>query len=506
MFNNDNFCLERDQCERLNNLFEKRINPERSKFCADLNNFINIKAIFSSKQKCEETQPEKIEFNRRYFCRRQDSYLHKENDFLNKKKNRSPQSIDNHINNLIPKKFGSLNTSTMIFKVKICENSNIKLNVIKSKKDVLLNKNFTEGMSKKSTESTELKVRHLSKGNSQVSIQLNTKFISLLGEAREWLENKNIKKKELKKNLNKYLKTKKFGYTLKKNNQNKNEETEVSSLDYYNELISKMNLQEKDDILVRLYYSIDIFKNKEHVVNILFDELTNNDQKIKKNNIAKIIKNWIRKNFEEDFKEVSKKHELKKKKENTQLKEKDNNNKETNSDFFESNFESFILEYDKILKTDEKQKNDEIKKEIFDYIIKIKGEEDPEDYLIKMTKLVYLSKLKDAKFQKFLEIDKEVQEIKKKRQKCRNELYKLYQTKNLEGLLFLSDQFYIDKKISIKIHDVEEFKNKIRNIKGYEDFNLELSEEEKLGIQERAFELEKFVSDPVGYLKEKKKI
>ena len=42
MFNNDNFCLERDQCERLNNLFEKRINPERSKFCADLNNFINI--------------------------------------------------------------------------------------------------------------------------------------------------------------------------------------------------------------------------------------------------------------------------------------------------------------------------------------------------------------------------------------------------------------------------------------------------------------------------------
>lgn len=31
-----------------------------------------------------------------------------------------------------------------------------------------------------------------------------------------------------------------------------------------------------------------------------------------------------------------------------------------------------------------------------------------------MTKLVYLSKLKDAKFQKFLEIDKEVQEIKKK--------------------------------------------------------------------------------------------
>ena len=83
------------------------------------------------------------------------------------------------------------------------------------------------------------------------------------------------KRKNLKKNLNKYLKTKKFGYTLKKNNQNKNEETEVSALDYYNELISKMNLQEKDDILVRLYYSIDIFKNKEHAVNILFDESTN---------------------------------------------------------------------------------------------------------------------------------------------------------------------------------------------------------------------------------------
>ena len=62
-----------------------------------------------------------------------------------------------------------------------------------------------------------------------------------------------------------------------------------------NKLKNNQN-NKKDDILVRLYYSIDIFKNKEHVVNILFDELTNNDQKIKKNNIAKIIKNWIRKN------------------------------------------------------------------------------------------------------------------------------------------------------------------------------------------------------------------
>ena len=69
-------------------------------------------------------------------------------------------------------------------------------------------------------------------------------------------------------------------------------------MDYYNELISKMNLQEKDDILVRLYYSIDIFKNKEHVVNILFDELTNNDQKIKHKNIT-FFKNDLNKVLKE---------------------------------------------------------------------------------------------------------------------------------------------------------------------------------------------------------------
>ena len=448
----NNRFLEFYQLQKLNKIYtyeqkepeyflDKKIQQEWPNFYNNYINFTDNKQIFSLEPK--ETEAEDNKF-KHYYIKRQKSDLHKENDFLNKKKKRSPKPVQIYKNNIVWQNTGSgIISPKKKFKVEICEN--VGVNVIQTQKNVELIKPFTQEMPNKSTESTGLSSGQLSKESDHMSVQLeiDTKFISLLEEAYKRPENQNLENEELKRKLKKFLKTKKFGYTSKNNNQNKKEETEVSSWDYFNKLI--LNIKppiqlSEGDILIKLFYFIDISKNKEHAVDILLDELNN----IKKSNISDIIKNWIRKNFEEDYEEVSKLYKLEKK--STQSKKKVDNSKENNLNFFQSNFESIILEYKKVKKTDEKQKDEENKKEIYDYINKIKNEKDPEDYLIKMTKLDYLSKIKEAKFDEFLEKDKEEQKIKKQRNKCRNKLYELYQAKNLKGLLLLSDQFNNEKK------------------------------------------------------------
>ena len=495
--------IEPYQNENLNKINRYKINEpeyfdEKGSFYNDYDSDKSIKNEKSSKPPSEEKQPETREFNKNSHIR-SNSNFDKKNDFLNKKKNRSPEPSPkqkpDYKTNKSTQKFYSGN-EIKIYYIKTT------LNKIKQKKEEESNKTFTQGMSNKSTESTELKVNQLSQENNQVSIQSemskSTKFISLLEEAHNQPEFKNIDKKDqLIETLQNFLQKKTLGDTLNRNIENENEETkeslETTSLDYFNELISKINSgiqqERKGDILVRLYYLIDTFKDS--------DKIKNEDIKRenKKCNLEDIIKTWIKKSFKEDFEEISKK-ELKKKK--NQPKEKDNNKTESDLNFFETNFESFIEEHDLITKTEAK----EHQKVTFEYINEINQAKDPVDFLKKMKKLDYLNKIKDVKFEKFLDEDKKAQENSYKTEKCRNKLNELYRSKNLEGLLFLSRQFYIDTKKDkedkkdkkyIKIRDVEDFEKKIKDLEGYKDFTLELSQTENKNIQERAGKFEKIV-------------
>ena len=518
---NNRFFLEFNQSQELNKIFyyeikdpdylsEKRFNQGKSNLYDYYDYFNLINDIFTLKPICEETEPE-VHDNKHCIFDRKDSVSHKEKDFLGRKKKMSPKPKHNDKTNLFLVKFASGNSSAKkLDKTKICENVNTRLNIFKKKKEEELNITFTQGMSNKSTESTELKISQLSKESEQIMIQeeMKTKFISLLGEAHERPENKNIEEEVLIENLKNFL----DGYILKKSNQNESEKTGINALDYFNLLISKKNPQiqqeDKDKKLEGLYYLINIFKNKNNKKKQKRKKRSNNnnnycgssediERKNREGNLVNIIKNWIRNSFKEDFKEVSELYELEKK-ENIQPIEKDNNNKELDLKFFKSNFEIFFMEHERILKKDEKQRAQ--KKKIFDYLIKIKKEKNPEKYLINMTKLDYLNKIKDEKFSKFLERDQKAQEISYKTEKCRIKYYELYKSKNLEGLLVLSDQFYKDKVKYIKICNLEAFENKIREIEGYEDFKLELSKRENKDIQARAEIFKKIVSDPVGFL------
>jgi hypothetical protein len=389
---------------------------------------------------------------------------------------------------------------------------------------------------------TALTVNILPKESNKVSIQteMDIKFFCLLIEAHNRPENNNITKEELKNNLTYFLKEKIWSEILNRNGENESGETKrllgIYPLDYFNELINKnyseIQQNDEDDKLVRLYHLNYIFRNKEksYIIYQMLEKclveknkkhLTKNiskylnplylkiDQKNyddndeneikrinKKGNLKEIIKHWIQESFLEDFEEIS---GCKLEKEGqSQSKKEDNNTKESKSDFFNTNFESFFKGYHR--KNGEKVRGN--KKEIFDYLNKIKQEKNPEDYLIKMKKLDYLSKIKDEKFEKFLEKDKEDQEYKYKTEKCRKALYKIYQSKNLEKLLILCDQFYIDKNISIKIRDPEGFENKIRQLEEYKDFKLDLSKSEIESIQDRKTKFEKIISELLDCLTE----
>ena len=448
--------------------------------------------------------------------------LFKVKKMLNKKTERSPSPKVNYITNIAAKKqVSEFNSPVKISKEKINENAGTHLKVTGKEKDVESNKICTQEMSNISTESSESNGNNLSRKSHQDSIRAkkDAEFIFHLGEANNQLKsiNKNIEENNLIENLKNFLKGKKFTNILDIKIANESEETkrssEISLLDYFDQLISEIPLDikqvDKDTILKRLYDYIEICKNKEEnndIVNKICDELNQpsdseiDEQDIQKNNIkgnlVNVIVNWIKKCFKEDFEEINK-MKLEKKEKN-KSEGKVDKKKETNVDFFKSNFESFVEEHDLILIEKARGK----KKVIFDYLIKIKQEKDPINYLKKMQKLDYLGKIKKAKFKKFLERDKIEQINKYKNKKCRKEILKIYKSKNLKNLLFLCDQFYRDKGISIKIRDPEDFENEIRKLEEYKDFKLELSQRENDDIQDRLRKFEEIVENPLRCLTE----
>jgi len=514
---------------------ELEINQKGQKFYASCTNstfFKNLPSLIPLYEVNEiETNKNKTKQNP---DKRRKPNLFKVKKMLNKKTERSPSPKVKYTTNIAAKKqVSEFNSPVKISKEKIKENVDPHLKITRKEKDVESNKICTQEMSNKSTESSsELNGNNLSRKSHQDSIRAkkDAEFIFHLGEAHNQLKsiNKNIEENNLIENLKIFLKRKKFTHILDIKIANKSEEakrsSEMSLLDYFDKLISELPLVikkvDKDTILKRLYDYIEICKNKEEKndnVNKICNELNQSsdseideqddddnsdedEQDIKKYNIkgnlVNVIVNWIKKCFKEDFEEISK-MKLEKKEKN-KSEGKVNKKKESNLDFFKSNFESFVEEHDLILIEKARGK----KKVIFDYLIKIKQEKDPINYLKKMQKLDYLGKIKKAKFKKFLERDKIEQIIKYKNKKCRKEILKIYKSKNLKNLLFLCDQFYRDKGISIKIRDTKDFENEIRKLEEYKDFKLELSQRENDDIQDRLRKFEEIVENPLRCLTE----
>ena len=514
-------------------LKEKIINQKGEIFYDNYEKKILYKELPSlDNQNYKEDKPQanKIEQNS---DNKKESNSYKEVKMLNKKKKRSPLQSNNNKTNIFVIKQSSGNYPIKESSVPKVNNVKNTIKILKEKKGEEFNEICNQDMSNRSTQSSELRVNQLPNESDQDLVQsaMDTNIIILPGKAHNQHKNKNknkkIGEKELIKALKNFLTGKKLSNILNIKIANKSQETNILSekalLDYIDKLITKnyprIKQGVKDTILKRLYYCIEICKKKEkkkHKVDEINDELKqpsdseidkqdDNDydeknikknikKKDKKSNLVDVIIKWIETNFKEDFKEISK-MELEKKEKN-KSEGKLNKTKESKIAFFKTNFESFVEEHD-LVQTEEAGED---KKVIFDYLIKIKQEKDPVNFLKKMQKLDYLSKIKNAKFDKFLERDKIEQQFKYKNEKCRIAMYKIYKSKNLEQLLFLCGKFYIDKKISIKFRRPEDFEKKIRELEEYKDFKLELSQTENENIQARARKLKEIVEDPLSCL------
>jgi len=512
-------------------LKEKKINQKGEIFYHNYEKKILFKELPSlDNQNYKEDKPQanKIEQNS---DNKKESNSHKEVKMLKKKKKRSPSQSNNNKTNIFVIKQSSGNYPIKESSVPKVNNVKNTIKILKEKKGEEFNEICNQDMSNRSTQSSELRVNQLPNESNQDLVQsaMDTNIIILPGKAHNQLKNKNknkkIGEKELIKALKNFLTGKKLSNILNIKIANKSQETNILSekalLDYIDKLITKnyplIKQGVKDTILKRLYYCIEICKKKEkkkHKVDEINDELKqpsdseidkqdDNDydeknikKKDKKSNLVDVIIKWIETNFKEDFKEISK-MELEKKEKN-KSEGKLNKTKESKIAFFKTNFESFVEEHD-LVQIEEARED---KKVIFDYLIKIKQEKDPVNFLKKMQKLDYLSKIKNPKLDKFLERDKIEQQFKYKNEKCRIAIYKIYKSKNLEQLLFLCGKckFYSDKKISIKFRRPEDFEKNIRELEEYKDFKLELSQTENENIQARARKLKEIVEDPLGCL------
>ena len=300
-------------------------------------------------------------------------------------------------------------------------------------------------------------------------------FIKALIELKEKFEKK---KSGIKENKN---------FDMINKNKNDNVEEIANQLNHFN-LELKQN--DKNNIIIqplKCKENNKIHENSEIIINIWEEDI---EKENKEGNLLNIIKTWILNSFIEEFNKKSEIYELHK------VNKRENGNKneiEEDLNFFNSNFKSFYAE---CKKENKKQINENTK------------ENEEINDLIKMNKLVYFNQLKSGK--KFSELakDKENQIEKYKNNKCRIKLYELFQSKDIESLLLLMDQIYIDKKKKgnyIKIKNFEAFQKNINNLRGYDNFSLDLSEKEKNNINERIEKLDKIASDPIKYLAKKKR-
>ena len=113
---------------------------------------------------------------------------------------------------------------------------------------------------------------------------------------------------------------------------------------------------------------------------------------------------------------------------------------------------------------------------------------------------------------KFFTEDEEKQRRNYENSKCRNLAYELFETNNLEGLILLTKLIKLDKqkdkegndKEYIKILNAKNFEITINLLKGYEDFKLDLFNNEKYEINNRIINMWIIANFPIEYLEKNK--
>ena len=226
-------------------------------------------------------------------------------------------------------------------------------------------------------------------------------------------------------------------------------------------------------------------------------ETKKTEQKIKDKNINGKIKKRIVKVFKDEFNskskgfffvtETAKENREDKKQKISTIEIENKNNIQQDLKFLDLKFLSIILENNEI---DFSKESEEIAElldmEINNYLLKIMADENKKREFIKLEK--------DERTQNILS------------NKCKEIIYEIIKKENLDGLLLLLAKNVIkinDHKYITFPNSTDLFAKLIKNLKGYEDLNLGLSENEINEINEIAKNYEEICQDFIGYLKKK---
>lgn len=293
-------------------------------------------------------------------------------------------------------------------------------------------------------------------------------------------------KKQEKKLKNKKRKNEEFDLINKNINQNIEE-----PLDELKPISCNMQQNEKNVL-------VNIFKNVKEPSTAYKTDETNIQkfEEIKKknriDNLFNVIKTKIIYSFVDDFNEKNVNYKIQKilnlKKKETMIEiDKNKINKQKNIDFMNDNFEKYVEENKKLIKNKNNVKENLI-------------ESDGANELLKKKKIDFLKEKLEDKGVSLFDDDKKEQIKKYQNSKCKIVADKFYQTKNFQGLLTLINLVVIDENLYLRIRDAEEFEKVTKNLKGYGNFSIDLTENEKKDIENRIKKLVEIAENPKGYL------
>ena len=270
------------------------------------------------------------------------------------------------------------------------------------------------------------------------------------------------------------------------NNENLNELIDQNILNFQNNGKNQLSEIKKDCIMTSTKENSNILQNPV---------------KERKENLFYVFKTWVINSFINDFNNINKYYQIKRKKANEENEEKTINEDNINTtkqlkiecekEFLIKSFEDFVNKgCRKIYLVDPKN-------------IKGKEESDDAEKLMKLTKIKYIKEKLDIK--KFLKED-EVKKISKyQNEKCRNILKELYANKDLKGLIILNKFLKLDNNGHIRINKKDEFKSAIKDLYDNNIFDIDLTEEEKDDIKNRKNILNEIFEDSLSFLDGRKR-
>ena len=246
-------------------------------------------------------------------------------------------------------------------------------------------------------------------------------------------------------------------------------------IDKFNEVNISYQIEEKDDDESEEESDNEEDDRKEKNKIIIDKNATNTGKKQNKN----IIKLNININN-------------KKKEKNEEKKEEEKKNKKEEKKylaFFDSSWEETILEA--------KKSNPKFKD---------LNESEAAEEVMKMKRYKFLESLlnNEDKKKKFFDSQRKEYEEICKRDKCRIEANKIFENKNLDGLLIIVKYEKV-RSVSINYKSKESFAEEIKKLKGFENFSLDLNDTDEKYITCHLEKLEKTANEIIKTLTEKNK-